>query len=77
MAGVSPDFTFSQQQKRLLPGVQALAPVETGWWNKRHTSKHYQTKHPQEYEGLMKDHTTVAEGRSNVVKAVGGLMTFR
>ena len=40
-------------------------------------SKHYQTKHPREYEELMKDHTTVADGRSNVMKAVGGLMAFR
>ena len=40
-------------------------------------SWHYQTKHPREYEELMKDHTAVAEGRSNVVKAVGGLVAFR
>ena len=36
LAGVSPDFTFHQQQNRILPEVQALAPVETGWRNKRH-----------------------------------------
>lgn len=37
-------------------------------------SEHYKTRHRRLYDEVMKDHTTLAEGRANIAEAIGELL---